>query len=301
LSTTSCVEGASWGYDSGGIWVSDNCRAEFAYGRTAATSSVGNNNAVAKPAGRLTCESVGGARQVCKAKTQGNVRLVQQLSRTACVRDRTWGFDNAGIWVSGGCRAQFDYGVANTAATSTAASATATSVTCESVGDQGKRCKIGDTGKVSVKLQKQLSRSPCTEDDTWGVDTHSLWVTGGCRAVFTVTPNATAAVSANEGNAWNQPTSGDNSELGNAAALVPSWLVGSFNGYNPLYDAGMQLTISRDGKVSAFVEGARLNGWYQEGTMVLGGVEYAVRRDQNGFRTIQNNDPGNQVVYTRSP
>ncbi len=33
--------------------------------------------------------------------------LVQQSSKAACIRGKTWGFDRNGIWVNGGCRGQF--------------------------------------------------------------------------------------------------------------------------------------------------------------------------------------------------
>jgi hypothetical protein len=305
LSSANCVQGDSWGYDNAGIWVSDDCRAEFAFGRDAAPASAGSGVAADswKPAGRLTCESQGGSYKLCKASTQGKVRVAKQLSRDECVEGQTWGQDASGIWVTGGCRAQFDYGIAKSAT----AAASATTVTCESIGDEGKRCKIGDTGKVTVKLQKQLSRTECIKDDTWGVDQHSLWVTGGCRATFTVTPIASASATtanAGYGDSWNQPgggTSLNSTVNGNGATggSVPSWMVGTFNGYNPLYDAGMQMTIGQDGRVTATVGGTRLTGWYAEGKLVLGGVDYTVRRDQGGFRTVQDNDPGNQVVYSR--
>src|SRR4051794_26513099 len=35
------------------------------------------------------------------------VRLVRQLSDARCVEGRTWGWDNRGIWVDRGCRAEF--------------------------------------------------------------------------------------------------------------------------------------------------------------------------------------------------
>ena len=65
------------------------------------------------------------------------------------------------------------------------------------------------------------------------------------------------------------------------------------------YDAGMLIRIGRDGGVTATVAGARLNGSLVGGKLVIGGVQYTVQRDQDGFRTVQDNDPGNQVVYTR--
>ena len=35
------------------------------------------------------------------------VRLTRQISRNACILNRTWGYDSRGIWVSNGCRGEF--------------------------------------------------------------------------------------------------------------------------------------------------------------------------------------------------
>ncbi len=58
-------------------------------------------------ANTITCSSDNGQRVYCGADTSGGVRLVRQLSGSACDQ-RTWGFDSRGIWVDRGCRAEFD-------------------------------------------------------------------------------------------------------------------------------------------------------------------------------------------------
>jgi hypothetical protein len=58
-------------------------------------------------ADQITCESQQENRQRCPTNG-GDVRLVNQLSRTQCIEGRTWGADREGIWVSGGCRAVFE-------------------------------------------------------------------------------------------------------------------------------------------------------------------------------------------------
>ena len=58
----------------------------------------------------VTCSSRNDDRNVCEVDTRGGVRLVRQLSSSDCVRNRTWGTSNRGIWVSRGCRAQFEVG-----------------------------------------------------------------------------------------------------------------------------------------------------------------------------------------------
>ena len=56
----------------------------------------------------ITCESISNDRHSCDADTRGGVRLVRQESNSDCVAGRTWGYDDLGIWVSGGCRAVFE-------------------------------------------------------------------------------------------------------------------------------------------------------------------------------------------------
>ena len=58
----------------------------------------------------VTCESVNGRERFCPANTRGGVHLSSQFSREGCYQGDTWGYDRGGIWVSGGCRAQFQTG-----------------------------------------------------------------------------------------------------------------------------------------------------------------------------------------------
>ncbi len=55
----------------------------------------------------IRCESHDGRTRECAANTRAGVQLVRQLSSTACVQGRTWGYGRNGIWVSRGCRADF--------------------------------------------------------------------------------------------------------------------------------------------------------------------------------------------------
>ena len=58
----------------------------------------------------ISCSSNNYRYQYCGANTDGYARLLNQQSRAACVRGRTWGFDNGGVWVSNGCSAPFEVG-----------------------------------------------------------------------------------------------------------------------------------------------------------------------------------------------
>ena len=55
----------------------------------------------------IRCSSDDGGRHYCDADTRSGVQLTRQISGSACVQNQTWGFDNRGIWVDRGCRAEF--------------------------------------------------------------------------------------------------------------------------------------------------------------------------------------------------
>ena len=94
LSKADCVEGRTWGQDRQGVWVDDGCRAVFAADDAAPNS--------------VTCESVDNASHSCAMNTEGGVRLVTQHSKADCIEGRTWGVTRQGVWVSHGCRADFE-------------------------------------------------------------------------------------------------------------------------------------------------------------------------------------------------
>jgi hypothetical protein len=60
--------------------------------------------------GIITCSSNDGRRNYCAADTRGGVIMSRQISGSPCRLNSTWGFDNRGIWVDQGCRAEFQLG-----------------------------------------------------------------------------------------------------------------------------------------------------------------------------------------------
>jgi Protein of unknown function (DUF3011) len=58
----------------------------------------------------ISCNSNGYRYQYCSANTNGYVRLQYQTSQAPCIRGRSWGSDNGGVWVNNGCSAQFEVG-----------------------------------------------------------------------------------------------------------------------------------------------------------------------------------------------
>ena len=55
----------------------------------------------------IKCESNNGGRNYCGSVPSDRVALDRQISGSPCVRDRSWGVDNRGLWVDHGCRATF--------------------------------------------------------------------------------------------------------------------------------------------------------------------------------------------------
>lgn len=104
ISSNNCELGQDWGYDHNGIWVTNGCRAEFTVGGYRGATA-GPMMSSARPT--IRCESKDGKRSYCNANTSMGVSLLRQTSDAACVRGQTWDYDRDGIWVTGGCRAEF--------------------------------------------------------------------------------------------------------------------------------------------------------------------------------------------------
>lgn len=63
-------------------------------------------------------------------------------------------------------------------------------VACESNDQRQVSCDMNTRGNVEVS--RQLSRTRCEQGLNWGLSRHSVWVSGGCRAVFRNTSSARA-------------------------------------------------------------------------------------------------------------
>jgi hypothetical protein len=284
-------------------------------------------------AATIVCASEDGDHRYCAADTRGGVCLTRQLSRSACIDGDSWGYDDRGIWVDRGCRAEFALGHGH-------GGRAARRLTCASDGHEYRHCAANT--RRGIRLLRQLSRSRCEQGADWDYDHDGVWVKNGCRAEFALgegyaadsrsggdddgdglgssaligvsalaslallagafgsdngaAPGMQAVAPSTGRSAWVNP------DTHYAAPEVPpAWLVGSFHGYNPLYDAGMLIEISADGSATAYVGIVRMAGGYRQGRLSLGGVDYTVQAEPDGMRTIQDNDPANQVIYARVP
>jgi hypothetical protein len=134
------------------------------------------------PGGEIECRSSGFNYSKCPVPW-GDAQLMRQISDTQCVRDRTWGFDRRGgfVWVDRGCAGRFaavgwrpgrDWNQRF-------------SMRCESDGPQ-RFCQVDVGANGRVSLDRQESRVPCREGRSWGWNRAGVWVSQGCRGVFTI-------------------------------------------------------------------------------------------------------------------
>lgn len=196
LSRGRCRLGQSWGYDRGGIWVDQGCRAEFeigSYGGGGYGWGWGYDQG-----DYLVCESRDFRYQFCNAQTRGGVRLVNQISRSECIEGRTWGYDRRGVWVDQGCAGEFETGRGGGGGGGGGWDGdrpgggwggglpSAELVVCESKDDRRRFCAV-DLRHRRVSVAQNLSRVPCSEGRNWGWDDRGIWVDDGCRAEFRIT------------------------------------------------------------------------------------------------------------------
>lgn len=110
-SKSACIQGRTWGFAGGSVWVDKGCGGLFAAGNFNGGQPGGgwqpgpgwNQNFT------MSCGSPQYQRYFCEVDVgaRGTVRLQRQISSTRCVEGRNWGFNRAGIWVDKGCGAQF--------------------------------------------------------------------------------------------------------------------------------------------------------------------------------------------------
>ncbi|GAB2501851.1 hypothetical protein GCM10027084_15240 [Pseudoxanthomonas sangjuensis] len=131
---------------------------------------------------QFRCESIDNRQRYCSADTRGGVQLVRQLSKSPCVRGRTWGYDRNGVWVSNGCRAEFRSGGGGYGGQDPGYGGQV--VRCESVDARYRHCNV--PVRRGVELTRQLSKARCVEGRNWGWDRRGIWVNYGCRAEFRV-------------------------------------------------------------------------------------------------------------------
>lgn len=184
LSAVPCRLGQSYGVGKTFVWVNRGCAAEFEVTERGATGGASAETGVTTT--RVVCESKGAERTQCQVAGATQVRLVKQYSTSPCTLNQTYGTGAGHLWVSQGCRGEFEVTIGAPASGAGAATGTGLpeQVTCESKGGERTECRIRTGGQV--RLVRQLSSAACTTNSTWGTGSGVIWVTKGCRAEFEV-------------------------------------------------------------------------------------------------------------------
>ncbi|PZQ64408.1 MAG: hypothetical protein DI570_05380 [Phenylobacterium zucineum] len=192
-------------------------------------------------------------------------------------------------------------------------------VRCESRDNRYQTCPISAGKHGYVRLNRQLGRHPCVQGRSWDYDKRRIWVDDNCRGEFVVEGRdgggvnkgaAAAAVigalvigaaiaSANKKDKDRDNYDDDGYYGGGHASYVAPWMEGEFAGYNTRYNEPVDLSISRDGRVTVRAKGQSVKGYVNGGRLYVGDHEFYLTRVADGVQTSQVDDPGNTVVYRR--
>ena len=133
LSRSACSYGSSWGFNSNSIWVDKGCRANFetvsnngypppgygnppppGYGNNPNPPGYGPNPGYPPPyqdhEEQISCSSYGYGYNACPTSYYGQIvqlRIIRQLSNTACVYGQNYGVTQNSVWVDRGCAGIF--------------------------------------------------------------------------------------------------------------------------------------------------------------------------------------------------
>ena len=130
----------------------------------------------------IRCQSHDYQYEYCPTGGRSRVRLSRQLSRSACIEGRTWGYDRRGVWVDHGCDAEFRILPRHTRRGPAL-------FRCRSEQYSYQYCPTDTRG--GVRLLKQRSKAVCVEGQSWGYDRRGVWVNHGCDAEFRTLPRHT--------------------------------------------------------------------------------------------------------------
>jgi|GEM_PF-215978 len=160
-------------------------------------------------------------------------------------------------------------------------------VTCESRDNRYQSCALPYAGYVT--LDRKLSGADCRQGRSWDYDRRNVWVDDGCRASFRVRgddrhhgrddDNHDAKVAAgvlvgaailgalvHNANKQDERYDDGNYQGARHTSYVPQWMVGEFEGYNPMYNTDIRMRIEADGRMSAQASGQNLSGWVNGGS-----------------------------------
>ena len=200
---------------------------------------------------------------------------------------------------------------------STPASAAQT-IHCESKHHQYKYCRV-DTANYAT-LERQISRTRCRLNDTWGYDRHGVWVDRGCEGNFRVghdyynshhdyrsydydddhdkNKGAVAAGAAIAGIALIAAIASKNKN--DDSDEVASWAIGEFTGYDSYEKVDVKLRVFPGGSVSGSAGSHSFTGNLEGSELEMGNYTFKVKRSGNGFEATDVKNSRHEVKFVRA-
>jgi hypothetical protein len=179
-------------------------------------------------------------------------------------------------------------------------------IVCESRNYQYSYCRA-DLRGARVRMVNELSRGRlCREGYGWGTDRRGIWVDRGCRAEFEIRDRGRdrdrdqgGEIAAGAIGLFLGAMIANSKSESNQA--IPSWAIGTFQGYNGSLGEDVTLVVNPDGVVQEYTRMGEVRGsWIPGSSQVsVGGLVYDITQEANGVRTVQVSAPSNIVSYRR--
>jgi hypothetical protein len=172
-------------------------------------------------------------------------------------------------------------------------------IDCESRNFRYNYCRVDTDNRVALARQKSHTR--CQLWDNWGYDRRGVWVDRGCAAEFRVGHGGggggAAAGAAIAGIAIAAAIA---AHKDHHADTVPSWAVGTFQGYDEMENTDVELTIQPGGSVSGYAAGTSFGGRWEGDRLQAGRKRFRVERSGNGFVAVDESGRGARIYFRRS-
>jgi hypothetical protein len=138
---------------------------------TGAAPQATGEEAAQPPTQTVTCSSKAGQRTQCPADTSAGIALIRSTGPGECLLGKTWGYDQASVWVSEGCGGEFVLG--QTAVASQAPGPRKPAERIETWGefDPGEGFLVGRSGAGELSISayaliRYLNQTPATQTFT---------------------------------------------------------------------------------------------------------------------------------------